>query len=354
MWWSSWWIRPRSRRTLYLALEALDLGFRVVLAVNLVDEARRAGMTVDDRGARSRPGHAGGTHGGDAGDRRRARSWTPCSRASAAPAPVPPGYGPGLRGAARAAGGRHGGRVCRCLSGSTPAWPLLRSWPKTREAAGEASPRSAYWRSRCVTRCESHFGESGAVHLARERHGAGGDTRRRGRSREHEKTSAYRDAWSLTTWPWTGVPLVVRWLRRSSASCSSSGDLLARWVRGVWEAFASPAITVVITARRGRRHPRQGADCGASMPGIEASLCHRAAVHPDVLLPPRSSGGHGVSQLARVPDRPAHAPPRPARACDRAHGCGGRMQRARAGGGRAVAEQAGAGHRVDDGAVHPV
>jgi ferrous iron transport protein B len=34
-------------RTLYLALEILDLGFPVVLAVNLADEARRAGVTVD-------------------------------------------------------------------------------------------------------------------------------------------------------------------------------------------------------------------------------------------------------------------------------------------------------------------
>lgn len=80
-------------RTLYLALEALDLGHRVVLAVNLVDEARRSGLVIDDEALATALGipvvQTVATQGIGVSTIVDA-----CFRAAAEPVPDPPGYGP--------------------------------------------------------------------------------------------------------------------------------------------------------------------------------------------------------------------------------------------------------------------
>jgi len=80
-------------RTLNLAVEALDLGFRVVLAVNLVDEARRSGLTVDAAVLESALDvpvvSTVATQGIGVSDVVDA-----CFKVATGPVPDPPGYGP--------------------------------------------------------------------------------------------------------------------------------------------------------------------------------------------------------------------------------------------------------------------
>jgi GTP-binding protein len=81
----------RLERNLNLALQVLEITDRAVVCLNLIDEARRHGLQVDDRpaGARSRR----------AGRGRRppvaVRGWTPCWRPSLmSPPRAPPGVPP--------------------------------------------------------------------------------------------------------------------------------------------------------------------------------------------------------------------------------------------------------------------
>jgi ferrous iron transport protein B len=117
----------------------------------------------------------------------------------------------------------------------------------------------------------SHFGESGAVHLARERHGLAGMLGDEAVRRDEKQQRVPRDLSSLTTWPWTGVPIVVAVAASIFGFLFFVGDLLARGFAALWEAFASPAITAVVTAVAGdgtlARVLLWGFDAG-----IEASL----------------------------------------------------------------------------------
>jgi len=97
----------------------------------------------------------------------------------------------------------------------------------------------------------SHFGESGATRLARERHGLAGLLGDEAVRRKEKRHWLPRDAWSLTTWPWTGVPLVALVAAGIFGFLFFVGDLLARGFSGLWAAYASPAISAAITAVAG-------------------------------------------------------------------------------------------------------
>ncbi|MHB1016836.1 MAG: ferrous iron transport protein B [Coriobacteriia bacterium] len=256
-------------RTLYLALEAIDLGYRVVLAVNLVDEARRSGLEVDEGALATSLGipvvatvavqGIGVSEVVDA-----------CFRAAGAPTPEPPGYGPDFEAliepltvACADASCLPGGRSARGA-----ALQLLSS-PEDSEEDVPGVVATALRQVRSSMR--SHFGESGATHLARERHGLAGILGEEAVRRKEQRHWLPRDAWSLTTWPWTGVPLVALVAAVIFGFLFFVGDMLARGFSGLWEAFASPAITSVITSLVGdgvlSRVLLWGFDAG-----IEASL----------------------------------------------------------------------------------
>lgn len=236
-------------RTLYVALEALDLGFRVVLAVNLVDEARRAGMTVATEALEAALGMPAvrtvATQGIGVSEVVDA-----CFRASQEPVPVPPGYGPDFEALLEPLVTALAPEACRPLGLNARATALA-LLDERSEAAGEASPEIGVLATQVRDAMRSHFGESGAVHLARERHGLAGILGGEAVRRDEKHQRVPRDLWSLTTWPWTGVPLVIVVAAAIFGFLFFVGDLLARGFAGLWEAFASPAITSVVTAVAG-------------------------------------------------------------------------------------------------------
>ena len=256
-------------RTLYLALEAIDLGYRVVLAVNLVDEARRSGLEVDEGALSAALGipvvSTVATQGIGVSEVVDA-----CFRAADAPVPVPPGYGPDfeallepLIAASTEAACLPAGRSPRGL-----ALQLLVGSPdQDADVSGAVQPALSQVRGAM----RSHFGESGATHLARERHGLAGLIGEEAVRRKEKRHWIPRDAWSLTTWPWTGVPLVALVASGIFGFLFVIGDLLARGFSSLWAAYASPAITSVVTSVAGdgvlSRVLLWGFDAG-----IEASL----------------------------------------------------------------------------------
>ena len=79
-------------RNLFLVLQLLDLGYRVVVALNLVDEARRRAVDVDARAPRRAARRAGRAHRRPDAARGSTSSWTrSCAwrRRRTAPAAAP-------------------------------------------------------------------------------------------------------------------------------------------------------------------------------------------------------------------------------------------------------------------------
>ncbi|MBN2247260.1 MAG: ferrous iron transport protein B [Coriobacteriia bacterium] len=255
-------------RTLYLALEAIDLGYRVVLAVNLVDEARRSGLEVDSGALATALGipviPTVATQGIGVSDVVDA-----CFRVAEGPVPEPPGYGPDFEALLEPLVSACSEAVCLpCGRSARGAALEMLSVPGGPEQERPAGIDAALRQVRSSMR--SHFGESGATHLARERHGLAGLLGEEA-VRRKERHWLPRDAWSLTTWPWTGVPLVVLVAAGIFGFLFFFGDLLARGFSSLWGAFASPAITSTITSLVGEgvlsRVLLWGFDAG-----IEASL----------------------------------------------------------------------------------
>jgi len=256
-------------RTLYLALEAIDLGYRVVIAVNLIDEARRSGLEVDERALAVALGipvvATVATQGIGVSDVVEA-----CFRTAGKPAPKPPGYGPDFEALLDPLVS-----VCvanPCVSqGRSPRGGALELL-SAPGAEAESRPVEVDAVLRQVqSSMRSHFGESGATHLARERHGLAGLLGEEAVRRQEHRRWLPRDAWSLTTWPWTGVPLVVVVAALIFGFLFFIGDMLASGFSGLWAAYASPAITSVVTLLAGdgvlSRVLLWGFDAG-----IEASL----------------------------------------------------------------------------------
>jgi len=236
-------------RTLNLAVEALDLGFPVVLAVNLVDEARRSGLAVDAAVLESALGvpvvSTVATRGIGVSDMVDA-----CFTVAAAPAPEPPGYGPDFEALLEPLVAAC--RDARCLPvGYNARAMALRLLDERDIGSSGIDPAVAEVAQRVRSAMRSHFGESGATHLVRERHGLTGMLGEEAVRREERRKLLPRDAWSLTTWPWTGVPLVILVAGAIFGFLFFVGDLLARGFSSLWGTFASPAITSAVTSLAG-------------------------------------------------------------------------------------------------------
>jgi len=257
-------------RTLFLALEVMDLGFRVVVAVNLADEARRAGVRVDCARLSDVAGvpavETVATQGVGVSSLVEV-----AITAAAAPTPEPRTYGPDFEALVEPLVRRWESEACVPL-GLTPraaALGVLEERHEIVEAAPESVRRDGVRIRRAVA---SHFGESVRVHVARERHGLAGligeqvvvrTPRRRG--------LLPHDLWALTTWPWTGVPLVVLVAASIFGFLFFVGEFLAGSLSALWERWAAPLISAGVGSVAGdgvlARVLLWGFDAG-----IEASL----------------------------------------------------------------------------------
>jgi ferrous iron transport protein B len=256
-------------RTLYLALEVLDLGFRVVVAANLADEARRAGIALDAEGLSARLGVPVVPTVGTAGTGVRAVVDAAFEAAGTTPTRSP-GYGPDFEALAEPLV-----RACRdagCTPGGLPPHAVALALIEGDDVmAAQVDAQVVSVASRVRSAIRSHFGEDASVRLARERHGLAGTIGDAVVTRTGEKRRLPRDWWALTTWPWTGVPLAALVAGAVFAFLFFAGAFLAGVFSAVWQALASPGITSVVEAVAGdgvlSRVLLWGLDAG-----IEASL----------------------------------------------------------------------------------
>ena len=228
-------------RSLYLPLQLLDLGYRVVVALNLSDEAKRRGRMPDaevlsrDLGVPVVPTvaprgkglveleaavlrvSAGGGLGETAG--------TPL------PAPVEQRVEEvALHVAARSEDGLHapGG-----LSARAAAIAVLEGDAAVAALVGLGS-------GGFLTEAD----EGLALEISKARHAEA-----RALAAAAQDTRAAADRWwRLTTAPRTGIPIMLGVITAVFATLFIVGDLLARVLTAAWTAWISPAVISVVTA----------------------------------------------------------------------------------------------------------
>jgi len=256
-------------RTLYLALEMLDRQYRVVLAVNLADEARRTGISVDvERLSTSLGVPAVSTVATQGIGLTEVVEAAFTVALEAAPPPVP--YGADFEALVEPLSSRCAEMECRPLGLTARACALALLEEQGEIVTGVDAGLAARAASAEAT-IRSHFGESAALHLSRERHGVAGVVGEDVVVRAEPKGRLSRDAWSLTTWPWTGVPLAILVAGSIFAFLFFVGAFLASAFSAVWGTYASPGITALIQTIAGDGMTARVLDWGFDA-GIEAAL----------------------------------------------------------------------------------
>jgi ferrous iron transport protein B len=242
----------RLERNLYLPLQLLDLGFPVVVALNLVDEAWRAGLRIDElRLARllGVPVVPTVAARGIGLDRlvevalRHARGAT--ARVSA------PRYGRDVEEAVAglAAELEKTGVVMPWDLPPRAVALLLLEEDDEVMAWARATPECAPVLSRgddVAGAIASGHDEPAATRVARERHGLAGDIGARVKTQLDVPSPARERFWRWTTRPLTGYPLLALTLAALFAGLFWIGDLLSTLLGGAWEAYASPLIRAAI------------------------------------------------------------------------------------------------------------
>lgn len=256
-------------RTLYVALEVLDRGHRVVLAVNLADEAQRSGVKVDTALLSKALGvsviSTVATQGiGVEGIVAAA------FEATTAPPPAPMAYSADMEALIEPLTRACADVACPLL-GLTPRGVALALLDRDAEATEDMPAAVLEEAARVEEAVRSRFGESAAVRLARERHGVAGLLGEQAVTRVRPRGRLRRDAWSLTTWPWTGIPLAVVVAASVFAFLFFVGSMLAGAFSALWQGVASPAIMAAIRAIAGEGATARVLGWGFDA-GIEAAL----------------------------------------------------------------------------------
>lgn len=252
-------------RNLYLVLEAIDRGLPVVVAVNLVDEARRAGITTD-------VGALAGALGVPVVETVAVRGQGVADVVNAAIASA--GTPVAATSYSRDFEALIEPLVSEIASRGRSESARIRALGLLEQPAGSRETESADPHALAAVHAalKSHFGEASAQRIARERHlRAGAIAEAVVKRTDGGGGRLPRDAWSLTTWPWTGVPLVAVVAAGIFGFLFLVGDLLAGWFSAAWSAFASPGITSLVTALAGEGTFAKVLLWGFDA-GIEASL----------------------------------------------------------------------------------
>lgn len=264
----------RLERNLYLPLQLLDLGFRVVIALNLVDEAWREGLRIDSLrlarllGVPVVPTVAVRGQGLD----RLVEVALREARARGVP-PATPRYGRDVEEAIGTLADRlakEGVALPWDLSPRAVAVLLLEEDEETVAWARrlpEAAQILAHAREAAARIAEGHD-EPAPIRIARERHGLAGELAAKVKTQVCAPSRTQDRFWRLTTSPATGFPLLVLVLAGLFAGLFFVGDLLSTLLSGLWEAYASPAIRAGIGLVLGdgvaARSVRWGVDAGVN------------------------------------------------------------------------------------------
>ncbi len=242
----------RLERNLYLPLQLIDLGFRVVIALNLVDAAWREGLRIDDlRLARllGVPVVPTVAVRGQGLDRLVAVAL---GEAQARRVPTrTPRYGKDVEEAiATLADQLAKGRVE--LPWHLPARALAVllleeddeaiAWARARPDGDALLDRA---REAAASIAEGHD-EPAPIRIARERHGLAGELATKTKIRVRAPSRSQDRFWRLTTAPMTGFPLLALVLVGLFAGLFYVGDLLSTLLSGLWTAWASPVLLAAV------------------------------------------------------------------------------------------------------------
>jgi len=242
----------RLERNLFLPLQLLDLGFRLVIALNLVDEAWREGLRIDARrlarllGVPVVPTVAIRGQGLD----QLVEAALAEARA-AAPRRATPRYGRDVEEAVAALAERLAAADVALPWGLPPravALLLLEEDDETRAWARDlpAGERILADAEAAAERIAAGHDEPAPIRIARERHGLAGELAAKVKTQVCAPSRTQDRFWRLTTSPATGFPLLVLVLAGLFAGLFFVGDLLSTLLSGAWEAWASPAIRAAI------------------------------------------------------------------------------------------------------------
>jgi ferrous iron transport protein B len=234
-------------RNLYLGLQILDMGLPMVVALNIVDQAKARGIEVDVPRLAALLGSpvvpTVATRGAGL-DLLMARAVDRATR----PLPLPPrlrysvdveaAIGK-LEAALRTLPDRPHGLGPRAaaillLEGD----PELGAWLAGAEGAEEL----LRLRDAVVAVLRDARGEDPGLLLARERHGLAGLIAAEVEQREPRRPSLAERLWRLTTAPATGLPLLALVLAGIFGFLFYVGDWLSTGFSALWTAFASPVI----------------------------------------------------------------------------------------------------------------
>jgi len=230
-------------RSLYLPLQLLDLGFRVVVAVNLSDEARRRDRDVDAEALARELGvpvvltvapRGEGLPRLEAEMLRVAASTNGLGRASGTPLPERVADRVEILAAEISTRAAKAGRPPFGLAPRAAAITVLEGDAEVVEAleletAGVLTPDD----------------DDLALAIAQARHA---EARRLAVAAQAPSPRAAADTWwRLTTSPRTGIPILIGVIAAMFATLFVVGDVLSRLLTGAWAAWVSPAVTSAVS-----------------------------------------------------------------------------------------------------------
>ena len=230
-------------RSLYLPLQLLDLGFRVVVAVNLSDEARRRERDVDVEALSRELGvpvvatvapRGEGLPQLEAAVLSVATSSNGLGRAGGTP--LPQGVADRVASLAAAISARvaEAGNPPFGLAPRAAAITVLEGDAEVVEALGLDS-------AGVLTSDDDGL----ALAIAQARHA---EARRLAVAAQAPAPRAGADTWwRLTTSPRTGLPILLGVIAAMFATLFVVGDVLSRLLTAAWTAWVSPAVTSVVT-----------------------------------------------------------------------------------------------------------
>jgi len=230
-------------RSLYLPLQLLDLGFRVVVAVNLSDEARRRDRDVDVEALARELGvpvvatvapRGEGLPQLEAAVLRVATSNNGLGRAGGTP--LPQGVADRIESLAAEIS-------ARAAEAGHPPFGLAPRAAAITVLEGDAEVVEALQLDAAGVLTPDDDGL--ALAIAQARHA---EARRLAVAAQAPASRAGTDTWwRLTTSPRTGVPILLGVIAGMFATLFVVGDVLSRVLTAAWTAWVSPAVTSVVT-----------------------------------------------------------------------------------------------------------
>ncbi len=244
-------------RNLYLVLQLIDLQLPVIVALNLVDEAERAGIAVDAVALGKLLGVPVVEVQGTSGRGLDQLVATAVARAQAdTPTVLPPSYGRDVAdhiADLEALAARDLSDILPNLTPRAKAVLLLENDAEV-VAAATLTPTGRELialRAGLAEHIANEHGETVEMRLARERYGLAGAIASQVRQRQERREGLAERLWRWSIAPTTGGPTLILVLGALFAILYSVGNFLSAAIEAAWAAFVSPAIGALLLAAFG-------------------------------------------------------------------------------------------------------